>query len=60
VIERNVARLGAGRYLLGSDYPLAHPLMYLGAVRGMALSEAQRRRILGENARAVLGPPMAP
>jgi predicted TIM-barrel fold metal-dependent hydrolase len=59
VIERNVARLGAERYLFASDYALAHPLMYVGAIRGMALDDAARRRILGENALAILGPPLA-
>ena len=58
VVERNVGLLGAGRYLMGSDYNLAHPLSYVGAVRGMALDEAQRRGILGDNARAVLGAPL--
>jgi predicted TIM-barrel fold metal-dependent hydrolase len=58
VIERNVALLGAERYLMGSDYNLAHPLMYIGAVRGMALSEPERARILGGNAVDLLGPPL--
>jgi predicted TIM-barrel fold metal-dependent hydrolase len=58
VVERNVALLGAGRYLMGSDFPLAHPLMYVGAVRGMALSDAERRAILGDNARALFGAPL--
>ena len=59
VIERNVRLLGAGRYLLGSDFPLAHPLMYIGAVRGMDLEEDERGQILGGNALALLGPPLA-
>jgi predicted TIM-barrel fold metal-dependent hydrolase len=58
VIERNVARIGADRYLMGSDFSLAHPLMYVGAVRGMALSESDRERLLGGNARALLGEPL--
>lgn len=58
VVERNVALIGADRYLLGSDFPLAHPLMYLGAVRGMALDEPQRRQILGDNALTLFGPPL--
>jgi predicted TIM-barrel fold metal-dependent hydrolase len=58
VLERNVALLGAERYMLGSDYNLAHPLMYLGAVRGMRLDDRARRRILGENALAVFGAPL--
>jgi len=56
VVERNVELLGADRYLMGSDYPLAHPLMYLGSVRAMALPEAAKRKILGENAVALFGP----
>jgi predicted TIM-barrel fold metal-dependent hydrolase len=58
VIERNVALIGAERYLIGSDYNLAHPLMYVGAVRGMDLDEAAKRAILGENARALFGLPL--
>jgi len=56
VIERNAKVLGAERYLMGSDYNLAHPGMYLGAVRGMNLSDADKARILGENAVALFGP----
>lgn len=55
VIERNVARIGAGRYLMGSDFSLAHPLMYVGAVAGMALSDADKERLLGGNATALFG-----
>jgi predicted TIM-barrel fold metal-dependent hydrolase len=58
VVERNVALLGAERYLMGSDFPLAHPLMYVGALRGMALTDAQRAQILGENAVGLFGKPL--
>jgi predicted TIM-barrel fold metal-dependent hydrolase len=58
VIERNVARLGSERYLMGSDYNLAHPLMYVGSVRAMDISETARERILGGNARALFGAPL--
>ena len=58
VVERNVALIGAERYLMGSDYSLAHPLMYLGAVRGMRIDERARRAILGGNALALLGQPL--
>ncbi|MBI4509664.1 MAG: amidohydrolase family protein [Deltaproteobacteria bacterium] len=56
VVERNIELCGADRYLMGSDFPLAHPLMYLGAVRGMSLSEEQVRKVTGENALALFGP----
>ncbi len=55
VIERTVARIGAERYLMGSDYCLAHPSMYVGAVKGMALSSSAKERILGANALELFG-----
>jgi hypothetical protein len=58
VVERCVARVGAERYLFGSDYNLAHPRMYLGAVAGMRLGERDRERILGDNARELYGAPL--
>jgi predicted TIM-barrel fold metal-dependent hydrolase len=58
VLERNVARLGADRYLLGSDYALAHPLMYIGAVRGMRLPDEAKQKILGQNALDLFGAPL--
>ena len=60
VIERNVSLLGVERYLMGSDYALAHPLMYIGAVRGMKLSAADKDRILGQNALDLFGASLAP
>jgi hypothetical protein len=58
VVERNVALLGADRYLLGSDYPLAHPLMYLGALAAMDLAPDARARIAGLNALTLFGKPL--
>lgn len=59
VIERNVARIGSDRYLMGSDFSLAHPLMYRGAVAGMNLSDGDKEAMLGANAVALMGAPMA-
>jgi uncharacterized protein len=59
VVRQNVERIGAERYLMGSDYNLAHPSMYIAAVRAMALSPADTARILGENAVALFGPPFS-
>ena len=58
VIERNCALLGAERYLMGSDYGLAHPLMYIGAVRGMNLPSTDKDKILGGNALELFGDPV--
>lgn len=58
VIERNCALLGADRYLMGSDYGLAHPLMYIGAVAGMNLPESDKKKILSENAIGLFGSPL--
>ena len=58
VIEENVALLGAERYLFGSDYCLAHPRMYLGAVAAMRLTQAEKALILGGNAVRLFGPPL--
>jgi predicted TIM-barrel fold metal-dependent hydrolase len=58
VVERNVATLGADRYLMGSDFNLAHPLMYIGAVRGMRLREEEQSAILGDNALGLFGEPL--
>ena len=55
VVERNVKLLGAERYMMGSDYGLAHPSMYIGSVLGMDLPDADKEKILGENARRVFG-----
>jgi len=58
VIERNCLLLGAERYLLGSDYGLAHPLMYIGAVQGMNVSASDKERILAGNALELFGDPV--
>lgn len=55
VVQRNIDLIGPERYLLGSDYNLAHPSMYVAAVRAMKLGEVATRQVLGENAVALLG-----
>jgi hypothetical protein len=52
-----VDRLGHGRFLFGSDYPLGHPRVQLAHVTAMDLPAAQEAAILGETAAALLGPP---
>ena len=48
-------RLGADRVLFGSDWPWGHPLLDAQRVRRLPLSEDEKRLILAENARRVLG-----
>lgn len=59
VIERNCSLIGADRYLMGSDYGLAHPLMYIGAVQGMNLSSSDKEKILAGNALSLFGSPVS-
>jgi predicted TIM-barrel fold metal-dependent hydrolase len=53
-VERAIGILGADRYLFASDFPLAHPLMYLGSVEAMALTPVDKALVLGGNARRLL------
>lgn len=48
-------RLGIDRILFGSDWPWGHPLRDADRVRRLALTEPEKRLILRENARRVLG-----
>ena len=53
-------RAGHGRYLMGSDFPLAPPAMYIAQVRAMAIPDDWKAGLLGGNALRVLGPPSTP
>jgi uncharacterized protein len=50
-----VRRFGAERILFASDWPWFHPLRDLERIETLALSDSERRLILGENARRVMG-----
>lgn len=50
--------LGADRLLLGSDFPLVEQAAALREIRASGLDDAALRRVLGENARRLLGGPM--
>jgi len=55
VLEYAVERLGARRILYGSDVPGRDFSAQLGRVYGARLSDEDRRLILGDNARRILG-----
>ncbi|MEW6670425.1 MAG: amidohydrolase family protein [Thermodesulfobacteriota bacterium] len=46
--------VGAEKILFGSDYPLINPARYFKEMETAGLSSADKRRILGENAAALL------
>jgi predicted TIM-barrel fold metal-dependent hydrolase len=54
VIEELVQRAGAERVLFGSDTPLMDPRSQLGKIITAAISDEDKRRVLGENALRLL------
>jgi len=69
VFRRAVERVGAGRVLYGSDYPLLlHPRAsrtpefgrFLGEIAGAGLGPQERAQILGSNIRRLLSAGLAP
>jgi uncharacterized protein len=54
VIEELVARAGADRVLFGSDMPLMDPRCQLGKIITADISDADKRLVLGANARRLL------
>lgn len=55
VIEELVAEAGAERVLYGSDLPLMDPRPQLGKIITARIGDREKRLILGENARRLLG-----
>jgi predicted TIM-barrel fold metal-dependent hydrolase len=54
-VQRAVEEVGANRVIFGSDYPLGHPLMYMGLVDALELTPEQKRLIVGGNALELVG-----
>ena len=48
-LEECIGLIGEERYLFGSDMPLGHPLIYLGAIEAMDLGPEAKRAVLGGN-----------
>jgi predicted TIM-barrel fold metal-dependent hydrolase len=69
VFREAVDRVGAGRIIYGSDYPLMlYPRLgdgpgfsrFLGDIAGAGLTPGEREQILGSNIRRLLSPGLAP
>jgi predicted TIM-barrel fold metal-dependent hydrolase len=56
VAEAAVNRLGAGRVVFGSEYPLQHPSVELAKFRALRLPPEQWRQIAWDNAHRLLSP----
>ena len=54
VIEELVEKAGADRVLFGSDVPLMDPRSQLGKIITAAIGDADKKLVLGENARRIL------
>jgi predicted TIM-barrel fold metal-dependent hydrolase len=55
MIERFVREVGADRVLFGSDVPLLDPAAQLGRIAYAKIQEQEKAKILGLNARTLLG-----
>jgi len=52
-----VKRLGAKRFIFGSDFPLGHPRVQVAHITAMDLDREDTEAILGRTAETLLGPP---
>ncbi|WP_225839282.1 amidohydrolase family protein [Streptomyces sp. NK08204] len=55
VAEAALSRLGAGRVVFGSEYPLQHPAVELAKFQSLCLSPEQWRQVAWDNAHRLLG-----
>lgn len=54
LLKHLVSQVGAERILFGTDYPICNPRMYVQAVYGEDISDADREKIFHENGRRIL------
>ena len=55
MLSYGVHKVGAERFLFGTDYPICNPRMYVQAVMQESLSETERELIFHKNAEHILG-----
>lgn len=54
VLKHLICQVGAERILFGTDYPICNPRMYVQAVYGEDITDADREKIFHENANRIL------
>lgn len=55
MLKYGVEKVGADRFLFGTDYPICNPSMYINAVEFEHISENAKEAIFHENAERLLG-----
>ena len=55
MLREGIRRVGAEKFLFGTDYPITNPGMYVQAVCYEHISEADREKIFYKNAERILG-----
>ena len=55
MLREGIRRVGAEKFLFGTDYPITNPGMYVQAVCYEHISEADREKIFCKNAERILG-----
>lgn len=55
MLVAGVKRVGAEKFIFGTDYPITNPSMYVQAVFGEHISEEDREKIFYGNAQRILG-----
>ena len=55
MLREGIRRVGAEKFLFGTDYPITNPGMYVQAVYYEHISEGDREKIFCSNAERILG-----
>ena len=55
MLSYGVHKVGAERFLFGTDYPICNPRMYVQAVLQEHLTDEERELIFHKNASRILG-----
>ena len=57
LIRHGIAEAGQEKFLMGTDFPICNPAMYVGCVLFEPLTDPQRAAVLGGNFKRLTGIP---